>query len=225
MFGNLKSIYWQQVVNRKVTNSSVENVFFMWLLKLSCFAFSRNEPQGNSTLEWLYDCHNDRWVTKMKNCISGVCLRYIWSFLILFIPLTIVSSLTAYAQLLCVLSFTHHLLFSSLTLLCFDSPALVPILYIYLYICFSCYPVCLTLSTPPSSPRSLPISSPFLSFCPCLSKECFSNRMLLHNSGHYANLSFIQCIKKMLSLSGQNKSPLDDIHKKGKTHEEIYLIF
>lgn len=37
--------------------------------------------------------------------------------------------------------------------------------------------------------------------CPCtsllsLSKDGFNNRMLLHNGGHYANASFIPCIKK-----------------------------
>lgn len=56
---------------------------------------------------------------KMKNCISGVCLRYIWSFLIL----PFVSALVYYASLLCVLSFTYRFLFSSLTSLFFDSPA------------------------------------------------------------------------------------------------------
>lgn len=46
--------------------------------------------------------------------------------------------------------------------------------------------------------RLTPLSCPYFpaaSFCPCLSKECFSNRMQLHNSGLYVNLTFIQCIK------------------------------
>ena len=43
------------------------------------------------------------------------------------------------------------------------------------------------------------LSCPYISsasFCPRLSKEFFNNRMLLHNSDHYANLSFIHTIKK-----------------------------
>lgn len=67
----------------------------------------------------------------------------------------------------------------------FATPALVLILYEYIpllypsnswYFLLSSFP-CITLAY----------------FCPC-PKECFSNRKLLHNGGHYANLSFIQCI-------------------------------
>lgn len=55
------------------------------------------------------------------------------------------------------------------------------------------------------------LSCPYISsasFCPRLSKEFFNNRMLLHNSDHYANLSFIHTIKKKnASLSGSEQIP------------------
>lgn len=60
-----------------------------------------------------------------------------------------------------------------------------------------------------SSLHPCPHISSSASLGPCLSKECFHNRMLLNNTGHYANLSFIQCIKKKEkkkpSLSGSEQ--------------------
>lgn len=98
---------------------------------------------------------------------------------------------------------------SSLTLhhsVCLFSDSPLSSCFISPYISLSCSPVCLHI--PPAS------------FCPCLSKECFfNNRMMLHNSSHYANLSFIQCIKKCFLCRGQNKSPSGDIQKKEKTRE------
>lgn len=148
------------------------------------------------------------------------CALYIFfSFLILFILLPIVSSLISYSSLQCVLSFAHHFLFF------FSHPSLfwLPVLILYLSIhvplllpCLSTsfYPLLLSYS-PTALLSSLVLSCPHIhpaSFCPCLSKECCNNRMLLHNSGHYANLSFIQCIKKCFLCQGQNKSTLVDIH-------------
>lgn len=70
-----------------------------------------------------------------------------------------------------------------------------------------------------SSLHPCPHISSSASLGPCLSKECFHNRMLLNNTGHYANLSFIQRIKKKrkrksLLCQGQNKSPSGDAHER-----------
>lgn len=64
---------------------------------------------------------------------------------------------------------------------------------------------------------------------PCLSKECFHNRMLLNNSGHYANLSFIQRIKKIEKASFVRVRT--NLHWAMRTRDErhlsryIYIVF
>lgn len=189
------SIYWQHVLDRKVTISFGENVCFFCF-----FFFFGNEPKGNSTHDWLYDCHNDRWVTKMKNRITGVCLGYIWSFLIFFITLPIVSPfrLLLFTPVFSPLLIIASSLLSHLWL--FDSSTSVLVLYLSLRLpvvlhCLSPFLFLPPLLLPSCSPLPCcPHISP-ASFCSCLSKECFNNRMLLHNSGHYANLTFSQCIR------------------------------
>lgn len=105
------------------------------------------------------------------------------------------------------LPLSHHFLF--LSPLSYVTHPLLSSSFIYKSISFS---------------RLSNLSCPHISsasFCPRLSKEFFNNRMLLHNSDHYANLSFIHSIKKkkMLLCQGQNKSPV------GEGTWQIYISF
>lgn len=137
--------------------------------------------------------------------MSGECHRYILSL-----------------HILCVLP--AHLpfhLFSSSPLSYLTHP-LLSSSFIYL---LSTFPICALLSFPLLLLHSSSLLLSCLhiasaSFCPRLSKESFDNRMLLHNSDHYANVSFIQSIQKKPNFlfQGQNKSPLGNMHEKGKTH-------
>ncbi len=204
-----RSIYSQQVLNRKVT-TSVENVFFSPLM---LFFFHKWTPR-NTTHERPHDCHNDRRVTKMKNCISGESLRYIWSFFHPFFPFSPLFPLS---------SLTFHSSVFSL-FLTFSLSSLAPFLWLPRS-CphpLSCYPVHLSsfLALLFSSP--VPLSFPFPAIFPaCFVPVCQKSASVTGCcciTVPIMQIYLLFNISKVLFCKGQNKSTLGFIHEQWATH-------
>lgn len=186
---------------------------FLKIFALMFFFFFWNEPQGNSTHEWFCDCHNDRWVTRMKNCISGVCLRYIWSS---FILPPFVSTLVLYSSSMWVFSFSHHFPYSSL---------LFTVLLLYsLPIHRFSSPVALSLYASYSSTLLSCLLIPPAFFCPCLSKTALITWCCCITVTIMQIYLLFNVLKKCSLCQGQNKSPLGRISEDRETHEQIYWI-
>lgn len=157
MFRHRKSIYWQQVLNSKATNSSVEKIFRS-VFFFSCFSFffpQKWTPRKFYTwvTVWLsyWQMSHKKWKIASLECALDIFGLFSSS------PLFPLSSITlhscAFSPLLIVSSFLLSPL-SSLT------PPLIFYLSIHLPLLLPCLPTSFYAS---SSPPSLTFSSPFLS--------------------------------------------------------------